>query len=266
MPRLVVVGSYNTDLIIWCDRIPTKGETLMGGDSEMFSGGRGANCAVAAARAGCEVGFVGAHGPDAFGKMALNRMELERIDISNFVELPFSKTGLCLIFHERAAGAHAALVANSANNQFPASLVRKAEPAIREADLIFTVFEIGHEAVSEEAAGLAGKPDSEVRQFAIQSDRILVTLDIDFASLIRFSPRGTPGVIWLRPRPPTEVNTRSILSKWLPKLSEIDLHERLVIVDFEKIRIRRTKCKRDNRKRRRMISRRPQAPTLDNFI
>jgi ribokinase len=149
MPRLVVVGSYNTDLIIWCDRIPSKGESLLGGDSEMFSGGRGANCAVAAARAGCEVGLVGAHGPDAFGKMALNRMELERVDISNFVELPYSKTGLCLIFNERGAGAHAALVANSANNQFPASLVRRAEPAIREADLIFTVFEIGHEALSE---------------------------------------------------------------------------------------------------------------------
>jgi ribokinase len=149
MPRLVVVGSYNTDLIIWCDRIPTKGETLMGGDSEMFSGGRGANCAVAAARAGCEVAFVGAHGPDAFGKMALSRMELERIDISNFVELPFSQTGLCLIFHERAAAAHAALVASSANNQFPATLVRRSEPAIREADLVFTVFEIGNEALLE---------------------------------------------------------------------------------------------------------------------
>jgi len=36
MPGLVVVGSYNTDLIIWCDRIPSRGETLMGGNSEMF--------------------------------------------------------------------------------------------------------------------------------------------------------------------------------------------------------------------------------------
>ncbi|HEX3443568.1 MAG TPA: PfkB family carbohydrate kinase [Chthoniobacterales bacterium] len=149
MPSLVVVGSYNTDLIIWCDRIPNRGETLMGGDSEMYCGGRGANCAVAAARAGCEVSFVGAHGPDAFGKMALDRLEKEGISISNFVELPFSKTGLCLVFHERRAGAHAALVANSANNQFPASLVRKAEPAIRKADLIFTVFEIGNEALLE---------------------------------------------------------------------------------------------------------------------
>jgi ribokinase len=149
MPGVVVVGSYNTDLIIWCDRIPTRGETLMGGNSEMFCGGRGANCAVAAARAGCKVMFMGAHGPDSFGKMALNRLGLEGIDITNFAELPFSNTGLCLIFHERAAGAHAALVANSANNQFPASLVRKAEAAIREADLIFTVFEIGNEALLE---------------------------------------------------------------------------------------------------------------------
>jgi ribokinase len=149
MPGLVVVGSYNTDLIIWCDRIPARGETLMGGNSEMFCGGRGANCAVAAARAGCEVMFVGAHGPDSFGKMALSRLEHEGIDISNFVELPYSKTGLCLVFHERRAGAHAALVANSANNQFSASLVRQAEAAIREADLIFTVFEIGNEALLE---------------------------------------------------------------------------------------------------------------------
>jgi len=149
MPGLVVVGSYNTDLIIWCDRIPSKGETLMGGNSEMFCGGRGANCAVAAARAGCEVAFVGAHGPDSFGRMALNRLELEGVDISNFVELPFSNTGLCLVFHERRAGAHAALVATSANNQFSANLVRKAEAAIREADLIFTVFEIGNEALLE---------------------------------------------------------------------------------------------------------------------
>jgi predicted nuclease of predicted toxin-antitoxin system len=49
---------------------------------------------------------------------------------------------------------------------------------------------------------LAGKIDREVRRFAIETDRILVTLDADFGNLIRFSPSGTPGVIWLQPRPP----------------------------------------------------------------
>ena len=89
------------------------------------------------------------------------------------------------------------------------------------------------------AAGLAGKTDREVRRFAIETDRILVTLDADFGNLIRFSPSGTPGVIWLQPRPPTEANIRSILAKWLYRLREIDLHGQLAVVEEDKLRIRR---------------------------
>ena len=87
-------------------------------------------------------------------------------------------------------------------------------------------------------ASLAWKTDREVRRFAIESDRILVTLDADFGNLIRFSPSGTPGVIWLRPRPPTEANIRSILAKWLYRLREIDLHGQLAVVEEGKLRIR----------------------------
>jgi len=88
------------------------------------------------------------------------------------------------------------------------------------------------------AAGLAGKTDRDVRRFAIETDRILVTLDADFGNLIRFSPSGTPGVIWLRPRPPTEANIRSILAKWLYRLREIDLHGKLAVVEEDNLRIR----------------------------
>jgi predicted nuclease of predicted toxin-antitoxin system len=87
-------------------------------------------------------------------------------------------------------------------------------------------------------AGLAGKTDQEVRGFAVETDRILVTLDADFGNLIRFSPAGTPGVVWLRPRPPTEANIRSILAKWLYKLSKIDLYGRLAVVEEDKLRVR----------------------------
>jgi predicted nuclease of predicted toxin-antitoxin system len=62
-------------------------------------------------------------------------------------------------------------------------------------------------------AGLAGKTDQEVRRFAVETSRVLVTLDADFGNLIRFSPANTPGVVWLRPRPPTETNIRLILAK-----------------------------------------------------
>ena len=87
-------------------------------------------------------------------------------------------------------------------------------------------------------AGMAGKTDSEVRRFAIETDRILVTLDGDFGNLIRFSPVGTPGVIWLRPHAPTEANVRSILAKWLHRLSQLDLHGHLAVVEEDKLRIR----------------------------
>ena len=78
-----------------------------------------------------------------------DRLASEGIDISNFVELPSSKTGVSLVFHERAAGAYAAVIAKSANNEFPASLVRKAQPAIRQADLVFTQFGIARETLLE---------------------------------------------------------------------------------------------------------------------
>ena len=140
--RVVVIGSYNTDLVIWCDAIPVKGQSILGGDFEMFSGGRGANCAVAAARSGCQVKFVGAHGPDAFGNMAQDRLAREGIDISDFVELPMSKTGVAMIFQERKTAAHSALVSNSANTDFSPTLVKKVESDIRDSDLVFTQFEI----------------------------------------------------------------------------------------------------------------------------
>jgi len=147
--QVTVVGSYNTDLVIWCDAIPVKGQSLVGGEFDMYSGGRGANCAVAAARSGCQVKFVGAHGRDIFGKMAVDRLTKERIDIQHFIELPSSKTGVALMFQERRSGTHAALVATSANNEFSTDLVTKAEPDIRKSNLIFTQFEIGSPALLE---------------------------------------------------------------------------------------------------------------------
>ena len=88
------------------------------------------------------------------------------------------------------------------------------------------------------AAGLAGQTDQEIRRFATETGRILVTLDSDFGNLTRFSPAGTPGVIWLQARPPTEPNIRSILGKWLPKLSEVNLYGQLAVMQADKLRIR----------------------------
>ena len=70
--KITVVGSSNTDMIIKMDKIPRPGETLLGGDFSMAAGGKGANQAVAAARAGGDVTLVARVGPDMFGKNAVD--------------------------------------------------------------------------------------------------------------------------------------------------------------------------------------------------
>lgn len=64
--------------------------------------------------------------------------------------------------------------------------------------------EQGHDAVAVVDAGLSGQPDEKIREFAIADNRALLTLDSDFANMLRFPTAGTPGVIRLKIHPPTE--------------------------------------------------------------
>ena len=79
---VVVVGSINADLVVTVDRLPAAGETVIGGRFARHGGGKGANQAVAAARAGARVRFVGAVGDDDFGAAALEELQSEGVDVS----------------------------------------------------------------------------------------------------------------------------------------------------------------------------------------
>ncbi|MCB0242357.1 MAG: ribokinase, partial [Anaerolineae bacterium] len=71
MARIVVVGSFNMDLVVRLPVIPKPGETLLGGVFATYPGGKGSNQAVAAARLGGEVTMIGRVGADAFGDQLL---------------------------------------------------------------------------------------------------------------------------------------------------------------------------------------------------
>jgi predicted nuclease of predicted toxin-antitoxin system len=101
-----------------------------------------------------------------------------------------------------------------------------------------TLREQGHDAVSASEAGLAGEPDDRVRAFAIETGRVLVTLDADFANILRFPPAGTPGVIRLKIHPPTEEAIREQIHRTLRILKDISLVGRLAVSHGEIIRIR----------------------------
>jgi ribokinase len=111
----------------------------------IFGGGRGANMAVAAARAGCEVTFVGASGRDGFGGMGRGQLTKEDINLEFFSELPRANTGTALVLVETSTGRNMVMVAESANSYLTPEMVRQAESAIRSADLVFAEAEINLE-------------------------------------------------------------------------------------------------------------------------
>ena len=90
---IVVVGSLNMDLVVSVPRFPAPGETLIGGDYAQHPGGKGANQAVAAARAGGQVVMVGRLGNDGFAAVLRGQLEQDSIDTSYIANLPDAPTG-----------------------------------------------------------------------------------------------------------------------------------------------------------------------------
>lgn len=97
MPKIIVIGSSNTDMVVKTQRFPEPGETILGGDFFMFPGGKGANQAVAAARADGEVIFICAVGDDLFGQNALEGYREEGINIDKAKIVKDGASGVALI-------------------------------------------------------------------------------------------------------------------------------------------------------------------------
>jgi ribokinase len=98
---LLVVGSANVDLVAGVDRLPAEGETVLGGSLTQFAGGKGANQAVAAARAGASVAFAGCVGGDAFGGWLSDGLAREGIDLALLRRTPDRPSGTALIAVDR---------------------------------------------------------------------------------------------------------------------------------------------------------------------
>lgn len=94
---IIVVGSINMDLVARVPHIPAPGETVLGGALERHHGGKGANQAVAAARLGASVAFVGAVGDDAFGAELIAGLIAEGIDTRRLRREPGAASGCALI-------------------------------------------------------------------------------------------------------------------------------------------------------------------------
>jgi ribokinase len=96
--RLLVLGSSNTDLTVRLPHLPAAGQTVLGGSLDEGPGGKGANQAVAAARAGAQVVFITTVGDDAFGRHALDAYRREGIDVAHARTVKRVASGVALIF------------------------------------------------------------------------------------------------------------------------------------------------------------------------
>ena len=118
---ILVFGSINVDLVVPVQQLPRPGETVLGGDYALLPGGKGANQAMAAARAGAEVVMVGAVGHDAFAAVALDPLAQAGIDtgLVRRVEMP---TG-CAAIMVAEGGENLIAVASGANAKVRADFV-----------------------------------------------------------------------------------------------------------------------------------------------
>ncbi|MFO7620705.1 MAG: ribokinase [Bacteroidales bacterium] len=125
MERILVIGSSNTDMVIKTRKIPEPGETILGGTFLMNPGGKGANQAVAAARLGCKVTFIGKRGNDLFGNQTIGLLMREDIDTRYIVKDPVLPSGVALITVDDE-GENSIVVAPGSNgNLLPEDIPKK---------------------------------------------------------------------------------------------------------------------------------------------
>ncbi len=133
-------------MIVKVPHLPAPGETVLGGEFVVAQGGKGANQAVAAARAGGNVTFVSCVGNDLFGEKSLEVLANEKIDISSVKIVDGYASGVALI-NVADSGENSISVAPGANSLLLPEDIEKITDTIINADIILLQLEIPLESV-----------------------------------------------------------------------------------------------------------------------
>jgi ribokinase len=145
-PKITVIGSSNTDMICKVPNIPEPGETVMGTNFFTVQGGKGANQAVAAARAGGDVVFIACVGNDIFGEQAIEAYQKDGIDTSSIQRINGVPTGVALI-NVADSGENSIAVAPGANASLSVPMVDEYKEIILNSDIVLMQLEIPIETV-----------------------------------------------------------------------------------------------------------------------
>ncbi|MBL8153315.1 MAG: ribokinase [Anaerolineae bacterium] len=144
--KIVIVGSFNMDLTAYAERMPKPGETLPGRKFVTGPGGKGSNQAVAAARLGADVTFIGRVGNDVFAEAALSFWKQEGIHTDFVARDPENATGVAPIWVDDS-GENSIIVVLGANLHMTAADIDRATDVIAAADVVITQLEINYDMV-----------------------------------------------------------------------------------------------------------------------
>ena len=145
-PTITVVGSINMDLVIRCERIPLSGQTIMAESSAEFCGGKGANQAVAAARAGGDVVMIGRVGSDALADRLLANLKLHGVDTRCLARCDDCASGLAVIAVDDS-GQNSIMVVPGANARVSIEDIEAAKSTIQKSDVLLLQLEVPMESV-----------------------------------------------------------------------------------------------------------------------
>jgi ribokinase len=199
---VVVVGSANVDLVLPVQRIPRPGETVLASGLTRGPGGKGANQAVASARAGAATAFVAALGEDDGGVLLREALSGSGVDLS-LVSSVDAPTGTAIITVD-AAGENAITVAPSANATL--TLSEAARTAVSQAKIVLSQLEIPFGTVQAAAEAseyfiLNAAPAAEL------SDELLGHVDLLVVNETEAEAVGGPKLASLLDRVPAAVVT-----------------------------------------------------------
>jgi len=205
-PRIVVAGSANMDLVGLAERLPLPGETILGDDFVMTPGGKGANQAIAAARAGGACTMLGAIGSDAFGVTIKARLNASGVD-TECLRTSYGSSGVAVIMVDRA-GENSILVSPGANNTF-AGLSAAETAVIAESDVLLCQQEIPVETVVAAARAareggtrtiLNAAPARELPPELLEVVDLLVVNEVEAMAITGAERLDMPGLLALVPR------------------------------------------------------------------
>jgi len=196
---LVVIGNANVDLTTYVHRAPEVGETVLGHNFSIGMGGKGANQAVAAARAGAQVSFIGRIGEDAFGEMVITALGTEGLELDHLARVP-GPSGIASIYVEDG-GANRIAVFAGASGTLSAGSASQAVDAHSEVKILVSQLEINQKAVEAALATARAKgaqtilntaPALPVSEGILRNTTWLIANEVEIAAVLAGAGVATP--------------------------------------------------------------------------